>query len=67
MKLINIYLNYKLLLLFINKEANYISIASIFLSMFSVMTKSLVFSQGIDIKTYILSMAQENVQYAVSC
>eukprot|EP01084_Bolivina_argentea_P113897 202898_1 len=35
------------------KEANYISIASIFLSMFSVMSKSLVFSQGIDIKTYI--------------
>ena len=35
------------------KEANYVSIASIFLSMFSVMTKSLVFSQGIDIKTYI--------------
>eukprot|EP01084_Bolivina_argentea_P089359 161248_1 len=35
------------------KEANYISIISIFLSMFSVMTKSLVFSQGIDMKTYI--------------
>ena len=34
-------------------EANYVSIASIFLSMFSVMTKSLVFSQGIDIKTYL--------------
>ena len=34
-------------------EANYIAIVSIFLSMFSVMTKSLVFSQGIDIKTYI--------------
>eukprot|EP01084_Bolivina_argentea_P268792 456645_1 len=35
------------------KEANIISIISIFLSMFSVMTKSIVFSQGIDIKTYI--------------
>ena len=35
------------------KEANYVSIISIFLSMFSVMTKSLVFSQGIEIKTYI--------------
>eukprot|EP01083_Nonionella_stella_P000581 1649_1 len=35
------------------KEANYISIASIFISMFSVASKSLVFSQGIDIKTYI--------------
>eukprot|EP01084_Bolivina_argentea_P310229 536784_1 len=35
------------------KEANYVSIVSIFLSMFSVMTKSLVFSKGIDIKTYI--------------
>ena len=35
------------------KEANYVSIISIFLSMFSVMTKSLIFSQGIDFKTYI--------------
>eukprot|EP01083_Nonionella_stella_P070603 189006_1 len=35
------------------KEAHYVSIVSIFLSMFSVMTKSLIFSQGIDIKTYI--------------
>ena len=35
------------------EEANYVSIISIFLSMFSVMTKSLVFSRGIDIKTYI--------------
>ena len=35
------------------KEANYVSIASIFLSMFSVMSKSLVFSKAIDIKTYI--------------
>ena len=34
-------------------EANYVSIISIFLSMFSVMTKSLIFSQGIDFKTYI--------------
>eukprot|EP01083_Nonionella_stella_P054904 144893_1 len=35
------------------KEAHYVSIVSIFLSMISVMTKSLIFSQGIDIKTYI--------------
>ena len=35
------------------KEANYVSIVSIFLSMISVMTKSLVFSKGIEIKTFI--------------
>ena len=35
------------------EETNYISIISISLSMISVMTKSLVLSQGIDIKTYI--------------
>ena len=35
------------------QEANYISIASILLSMFSVMTKSLILSQGIDKYTFI--------------
>jgi len=35
------------------QEANYISIISILLSMFSVMTKSLILSQGIDKWTFI--------------
>ncbi len=35
------------------KEANYISIISILLSMFSVMSKSLILSQGIDKYTFI--------------
>lgn len=34
-------------------EADYVSIASIFLSMISVMTKSLIFSKGVEIKTFI--------------
>ena len=34
-------------------EANYVSMVSIFLSMISVMSKSLIFSKGIEIKTFI--------------
>eukprot|EP01084_Bolivina_argentea_P202464 345925_1 len=34
------------------EEANYVSIASILLSMISVMAKSLVFSKGLEIKTF---------------
>ena len=37
------------------QEANYVSIISILLSMFSVTTKSLILSQGIEIYTFVWS------------